>query len=440
MNTQSIVSQLGDKIQECLEGFQQELDSSYSRIEAFLDQLSLIPNTPVPQNNDNFVSQVIQISQPLIQILANQVIHELKPLINLNIQEQIQQTQLQLQQQLIQKQKISQPIIIDHQHQLNLKSFTYNLLQSKSIKQSENCQAIAINKDNSIVLAGCNKLIKVFKFQQEILKQTQLLNEHTGDVTTLNFMQKQNQFVSGSQYGQIIIWSMNENIQWVCQQKLNAHSQYINCLVISNNEQFIISGSNDKTIKFWYQQCQQFLCQQTILDHTQNVEGLSLNDLQNRLISCGYDNLILIIERLSQDQKWNVVQRIQVQQFGRRICFIGDNVFTFQPTLKQHMHVYEMNSTNKQYSKTKEIDVKSGYNGCDYWFPQQFIKKKSLVVNKNGQNVNLIRKNQNGDFITQQSIDFGHNNIYGQMSEDGEYLMTWDEKSKEIQIRKYYQE
>ncbi|CAD8214599.1 unnamed protein product [Paramecium octaurelia] len=103
------------------------------------------------------------------------------------------------------------------------------------------------------------------------------------------------------------------------------------------------------------------------------------------------------------------------------------------------MHVYEINSTNKQYSKTNQIDVKSDSNGCDYFFPQQYIKSKCLLVNKNGKNVNLIRKNQNGHFITQQSLQFGHNQLYGSMSENGQYLMTWDQNSKEIQIRKYQQ-
>ncbi|CAD8187709.1 unnamed protein product [Paramecium pentaurelia] len=64
------------------------------------------------------------------------------------------------------------------------------------------------------------------------------------------------------------------------------------------------------------------------------------------------------------------------------------------------MHVYEMNSTNKQHSKTKEIAVRCDYWGCHNYFFQQYIKSKCLLVNKNGYNVNQIRKNQNSDFIT----------------------------------------
>ncbi|CAD8129571.1 unnamed protein product [Paramecium sonneborni] len=100
------------------------------------------------------------------------------------------------------------------------------------------------------------------------------------------------------------------------------------------------------------------------------------------------------------------------------------------------MHVYEMDSNTKEYRKTKEIAVKFGSNGDWYLFPQQYLKSKCLLVNKNGNNVNLIRRKENGDLIIQQSIDFGTSGIYGQLSDDGEYWITWDWKSKEIQIRK----
>ncbi|CAD8141259.1 unnamed protein product [Paramecium pentaurelia] len=437
MNRESIAAELQNKVDECLQGFQQYLDSSFNRIDAFLDQLPLVPQAPIPQNTLKIIPPLPQLSLPSIHTIANQVIQEVKPIINLYIQKQIKYNQ-QVTLLQIQEQQKQQNIIINNDYQLNSKPFTYNLLQDNSIKQGELCLAIAINKDNSMVLATCDKQIKVFEFKQEQLKQTQLLSEHSSNVRTLNFMKKQSQFIS-SGGGQIIIWSMNPNSQWICSQKLNEHTTYINSLVMNNNEDVIISGSDDKTIKFWQKQ-QQWVCSQTITDHTNDVCGLSLNDQQNRVISCGKDKLILIIERAALDQKWNVIQKISVEVYGYRLYFINDNEFTFQPEGKEQMYVYEMNGTNKQYSKKKEIAVQSGYNGCHYHFPQQYIKKKCLLVNKNGYNVNLIRKNLNSDFITQQSIQFGHEYIFGQMSEDGEYLMTWDRKSQEIQIRKYHQE
>ncbi|CAD8215336.1 unnamed protein product [Paramecium octaurelia] len=317
--------------------------------------------------------------------------------------------------------------------------FTYNLIQNHKIQQSEYCYAIAINKDNSIVLAGCDNKIKVFEFKQEQLKLIQLLTEHKDNVTTLNFMKKSTQFISGSMDKQIIIWWMDQKSQWICQYKLNQNSYQINCLLLNNNEDLIISGSSDKTIKFWTKK-NDWTCSQTITDSTKSVVALSLNEKQNRVISCGDEMLfILIIEQQQQDQKWNVIQKITVDYYGYRICFINDNVFTFQPRLKEQMYVYEINIHNNSYSKTTQIAVKSDSEVCDYYFPQQYIKSKYLLINKNGKNVNLIRKNQNGEFITQLSIQFGHNYIYGSMSENGDYLMTWDYQSKQIQIRKYQQ-
>ncbi|CAD8117003.1 unnamed protein product [Paramecium primaurelia] len=183
-------------------------------------------------------------------------------------------------------------------------------------------------------------------------------------------------------------------------------------------------------------QNQQWLCQQTITDHTSSVYGLSINQQQNKVISCGCDGQILIIEQSQQDSKWIVIQKIKVETYGQRICFINDNVFIFQPYCKEQMHVYEMNNINKQYLKTKDIIVKGGtIDNC--LFPQQYIKSKCLVVNRNGKYVNLIRTKENGEFKTEQSIEFGNYNLFGCMSDDGQYLITWDYSSNEIQIRKY---
>ncbi|CAD8129679.1 unnamed protein product [Paramecium sonneborni] len=115
-----------------------------------------------------------------------------------------------------------------------------------------------------------------------------------------------------------------------------------------------------------------------------------------------------------------------------KIMFINDNQFTFQPRCKEQMQMYEMDSNTKQYRKTKEIAVKCGSNGCSI-VPQQYLKSKCLLVNKNGNYVNLMRNQENDDFIIEQSIEFGHQSIYGQLSQDGEYLITWDCGSKEIQ-------
>ncbi|CAD8075044.1 unnamed protein product [Paramecium sonneborni] len=318
--------------------------------------------------------------------------------------------------------------------QSNLKPFTYQQIQQSPIKQNEVCYAIAVNNNCSIMVAGCNQYIKLFEFNQGILKQVQLLTEHAGNISTLNFMKRTNNFISGSCDSQIIIWVRNNNNQWISQQKLNGHTSYINCLILNNNEDTIISGSDDKSIKFWIKE-NQWLSSQTITDHNEDRDGLSINDDQNKIISCRQDKLILVIEQSIQKKQWIVIQKIELEYAGVRLCFIDNNTFTGYHWGEHYMNVYEMNNTNKQYTRTKKILFNGGLD-C-YYFPQKYIKQKCILVTKNSQNISLIRRNQNGEFIVEQSIPFKTHEIFACMTDDGQYLITWDSNSKEYQIRCY---
>ncbi|CAD8085717.1 unnamed protein product [Paramecium primaurelia] len=321
--------------------------------------------------------------------------------------------------------------------QFHLKSFTYQIIEANSIKQQEHCAAVAINKDCSIVATGCNKLIKIYEFQQGMLKLNQVLNEHQSEVSTLNFMKQSNQLISGG-CGSILIWQYNNN-SWICSQTIKGHSQYIRCIILNNNEDLFISSSDDKTIKFWVKTKKEWICQQTISDHYSQVYQLSLNEQQNQVISCGNDGFILVIEQLEPNKNWIVKQKIQVDCYGYRLCFINNNIFTFQPENGNLMYVYEMNNVNRQFTKSKDITLNQGNEGC-WLFPQQFNKQKQLVVNKHDKYVHLIRFTENAEFKVEQSIQFGKNNIFGQLSDNGEYLITWDQASYEIQIRRFQEQ
>ncbi|CAD8121870.1 unnamed protein product [Paramecium sonneborni] len=177
----------------------------------------------------------------------------------------------------------------------------------------------------------------------------------------------------------------------------------------------------------------EWICSQTITAHTGSVYGLSMNDTQNRVISCGLDQLIFTHNKIKNGIQYKRQMLIVLLQN----MFYNDKIFTFQPISKEQMQVYKMGIIYKQFSKVKGFIVRSGSTSDCYLFPSQYIKQKCMVVNKKGYNVNLIRKQENEDFIIEQSIDFETFNLFGSISEDGEYLVTWDDKQKEIQIRKY---
>ncbi|CAD8191330.1 unnamed protein product [Paramecium pentaurelia] len=333
--------------------------------------------------------------------------------------------QIQIFQRLQRQQKVQQ----------NIQSFKYTKLDKLSIQQSEYCYAIAINSDCSLIAAGSNSLINIFELKQETNKLLQILNEHQNAIFTLNFMNKSNSIISGSCDQSIKIWNRNQQLQWYCQQTLQGHSSFIYCLILNQNQDLIISGSDDTTIKFWINK-NGWNCSQTIAVHTSNVSGLSLNNTQKQLISCGDDKSILIIENSDSIQcKWNVIQQIRLEQSGYRLCFLNDNIFAFQPNSSKSMYLYEVDNITRRYTKIKNIEVKNG-NNCNYLFPQQYIQKKQLLINKNGTSINFLNVQLNDEINLIQFIDFGTKSIFGQISETGELLITWDDKSKEIQIRK----
>ncbi|CAD8158061.1 unnamed protein product [Paramecium octaurelia] len=464
-------------MEECLQQVQNQVESIFDNIDAQLDQILKSTSYAIDDNqqnslqtliseysdnfpchkfeNLNFVEQLYQVMQPLItnymkkKELQDQLSQN-EQQTNLQIKEvtegMVQECEneksnisMSMEPKLQDQDKGSQTLvenidaniisiqssILQSSYLQKMKPYCYQLIQDYSFQQNEICFAIALNKSSSTLVAGCRSQIKLFEFS---------LNEHKSSVFTLNFMKKSNHFISGSRDGTIIIWQKIQQNLWSKQQILNGHSHQINCLVINNNEDQIISGSDDKAIKIWAKK-NEWLCQQTIKDHSKSVYGLSLNSQQNRLISCGFDKFILIREQSELNKEWITVQKLTIEQDGYRICFIDDNTFVFSPYNTEKLQVFEMNDINKQFIQTQDISVKCGLDG-QCFFPSQFIDQKQILVFKNGEFINLIRKKSNGEFVTEQSINFETNSFFGSMSDDGEYLITWDNKSNQIQIRK----
>ncbi|CAD8132513.1 unnamed protein product [Paramecium octaurelia] len=317
----------------------------------------------------------------------------------------------------------------------NQQQFQYKNLEGFQITYEEKCFALAFNQSCSYLVAGSDFNIKVFKFDYEQLQPTQLLIAHKDYVQTLNFMKQTNQsFISGGRDSFIIIWELNNMSNWYKKQTLNYHILPITCLIISKNEEFFFSGSDDRTIKLYHKNHdQEWFCKQNIMDHSGTINGLSLNQEQNKLITCAQDFKILIIER--DNDNWFVIQTIE--QYGLRLCFIFDNLFTFQPN-DNAMYLYYPESNNQIINyKKKKIGTKRGGCVCTSLFPQQFIQSKSLLMNKNGGYVHFIKILDLNTYYIVQTINFGTYCLSGEISEDGEYFVTWDNLSNQIQVKKY---
>ncbi|CAD8142277.1 unnamed protein product [Paramecium pentaurelia] len=352
---------------------------------------------------------------------------------------------------------------------------TYQSQPQYTYQQKDLCNAIAINHNNTILVVAADKHLN-FQFQRSQIKVMEIIysntstiinlnqiqiiqDQHFGFINTLNFFKKNpfmlDNFISGSQDNQIIIWQLEiveSSKFWIPIFKLKEHSSSINCLVLRPfNEDLIISAC-DKKIKFWSLSNYQFLspliyqgweCFQTIKEHKSYVFGLSINQEGNRVVSCGYDKQILIIEE-SNRIKWYMKQKIQTYNIGFRICFIINNLFAYQ-SLGINLQLFKFNEKNEKFQKIKEIPVKGGNCFCSPYFPSSYINTQNLFVTKNGYHLNFIRfiysHNQSQDFqcSLESSIEFDQKGywgyIYGTLSEDGKLLITWDFISEQIQFR-----
>ncbi|CAD8194908.1 unnamed protein product [Paramecium octaurelia] len=131
-------------------------------------------------------------------------------------------------------------------------SSTYELENSFSEKSFT--VAMAINQDNKILITSSLNYGKAFQFKWGSLKTMKLFQTQQRYITNINFFKKNSQFVTCSIDSSIIIWSSILLSLPKYLQKLNSHKHSIYCLAIRpNDENLIISGGVDCTIKFLVQ-------------------------------------------------------------------------------------------------------------------------------------------------------------------------------------------
>ncbi|CAD8212864.1 unnamed protein product [Paramecium pentaurelia] len=327
--------------------------------------------------------------------------------------------------------------------------YNYKLIPEFSYKQHRHNTALAINYSNTMLFVADEITILVFQFKNE-LKKLQQVKSHSSKITTLNVFKQQSGLISASHDGSIILWSqiINPNFKYLA--RLKGHTDQITCLVLHPfSNKLIISGSNDKSIKFWtfnYSQFQNqssssWSCSQTISRHNASVSEISINQDGNKLLSCAEKQIMIM--NYSDSNQWQVKQLIQISDVGVRLSFINDYLFAYQPWSGKSIHIYILDSIEEEYIKSREIPIQGEKDPCWFYFPSLYVPSKNILICKNGHKVNVLQFtfSQFGwKCNLEQSIDYGHNWIFGTLSEDGQYLITSDWLSKSIQIRQLTQQ
>ncbi|CAD8105591.1 unnamed protein product [Paramecium primaurelia] len=327
----------------------------------------------------------------------------------------------------IEDSKEKEQITIGYQNLLN-----FELLQDNSYKE-EQIYAIAFNEEVTTMIVGKSKLITVFKFDGK-LTSIQGLNQHKDKVTCLHFMKKSSTFVSGAGDNLILIWELNNEQIWKLQQQLDGHSGAICCLVLSKNENLMITGATDKKIMIW-KKLNQWIHFQTLFHHENEINSLSLNQAENQLISCArQENKIIISTKHSKDLLWLEARYIQTTQWGLSLSFINDSLFTFQPYNQKVLELYQRKEGSEEFLKSGQIELKKNSESMKV-SSQIYIKSKSVFFHQNGSQIFIFRITDDFEFII-KSFEFQSDRIVGCITPDCKYLVTWDDQSEQLQIRK----
>ncbi|CAK64517.1 unnamed protein product (macronuclear) [Paramecium tetraurelia] len=313
-------------------------------------------------------------------------------------------------------------------------------LINQSVKQWEKCQAIVFNRTGSIMVSTEKNDIKVWSFLNGTINILNTLQGHTDQVLCIVYSNKQDSLISCSQDKTIRCWQLDLN-EWNCSQPYQQHTDSVICIVLNSNEDLLFSGSFDKSIKVWKVDFNQnklkFLY--SLNNHNNDVVNLSLNQSENLLVSCakGY-NQIIIWERKEEDKfefKYFVTQPFQ--EYGHKVKFIKENQFILVTNANQidKIFIFERTKEDFQVNQSKTIHLLTNNKIYDeYHFPIIYNKERNLIVLRYKMIIYILREFNDGKYNIVDQLSCATFSIYGTITNNGQYLVYWDNKNQGYSI------
>ncbi|CAD8190267.1 unnamed protein product [Paramecium pentaurelia] len=382
--------------------------SSYS----FLDELELLINNP----KDNLINLESIIQQ--LKLLNN----SLSAKINIKI------SNLKNQDLYSQCEKILS----------NLNFFPHLKLFDDSIKQEDQCYAFSFNVSDSLMISASGCQIKVWDFVRGILNEITTLSLHTGPITCLQFSKKNNCFLSTGFDKQICCWNQINDKEWKNSQFYKQHTDCIDCLILNKSEDQLISGGRDHSIKVWkvdFLQNQLYYLY-SLDKHTNGIYSLCLNQSENTLVST--DCFQIIIWKKDNKQKWQFENQItqNLQFIGSRLYFINNQqlILATRNEVKNYISILQLEN-GQQFNEIVDLKLIENNQIRDVnLFPICYNKEQNLMIFKHKLNVYLIKILKDGNLEVLTEMNYSTTFIFGKLTNDGKYLIIWEEARKKFDI------
>ncbi|CAD8098323.1 unnamed protein product [Paramecium primaurelia] len=467
----SIIQKTMSKIEESFLEVGNEIETGFSRIDELIDSLLHIPFTCKTNSTESHI-ELPQINQINISEInySSQIIESVTPLIKQIIKEEIEIVQKNLkinnQQKLCyEKEKMNQQKnivkeVIDSQEFKIIQSNTISIeggseqkqleqdqlmndqqvevkLIDDSNSQTSQCYAIVFDKNGSIMISTCINHIKIWNFDQGILKLTTSYQKHTDAVNCLVYSKQNNYFISGSRDKTIICWQQINQKEWICSQPYQKHDEWVNCLMLNKQEDQLISGGGDKKIIVW--QVNFMKNELTFLysldKHGNSVKSLSFNQSESLMASCGYQEFI-IWEKGIED-KWELkFNQSLLSICGYKILFTNDQQLLWVPLDKyiNDLLVYEMENGVFKLNSNKTITLIRNHECEDKSnFPIIHNKDRSIILVRHKHEIYMIKELNDGTFKIIKSLKCQSEESSGTMTNNGQYFVFWEKKSAKYQ-------
>ncbi|CAD8105107.1 unnamed protein product [Paramecium sonneborni] len=362
-------------------------------------------------------------------------------LLNINRQIDVKEEGIQSQKLSQQKELQIQSVqdLCQSQNRINLEDQIQIQLKDDFIKQNNKCYAIAFNKSGSQMVSMNNFDIRIWTMNEGKLNLESTLYGHSSYIYCLIYSKLQESFISSSNDKTIICWKKINQNDWKKSHQYRQHKGWIGSMVLNKNETQLFSGGGDFQIIVWQVDLNQNELQYlySLEKHTNSIRAISLNDSENVFISCGDDQQIIIWE-IGQHNKFQFKQVFTqfINSTGCHLKFLNDNQFIWVPYSKELNFICMFQQKLGIFTEDTEnrIQLNSNNNknvGCSL-FPIVYLKDKNALFIRS-KNIIYILRELDGKFLVVNQLNCITNWNFGTVTDDGKYLVVWDDHKKGYQ-------
>ncbi|CAD8117232.1 unnamed protein product [Paramecium primaurelia] len=243
----------------------------------------------------------------------------------------------------------------------------------------------------------------------------------------------------------LLCWIQINQKEWKSSQSYQQHTNCIDCLILNQSENQLVSGGRDNSIKIWKIDLvnNQLTYFYSLDKHKNQINSLCLNQNEDTLFCCG-DYKQIIIWKQDSEQKWEFGYEVtqSIQEFGYRLCFINEDQFIFvtgNQVSKDCISTFELKNQKYQENLEKELRLNKNDQQPDLnLFPICYDKKKNLMIVKHKQCVYLIKISNEGQLKIISQIKYQSNDIFGALTNDAKYIVTWDNEGQKYNVYELY--